>query len=58
MPEPLWVQIRFLSARAHEDSVCCSRSGEGKLMGKLFYSRFRLTLDVVCNNGKLKSDYI
>ena len=27
-------------------------------MMKLFYSRFRLALDVVCNNGKLKSDYI
>ena len=25
------VQIRFLSARAHENSASCSRSGEGEI---------------------------
>ena len=31
MPEPMGAKISLLSARAHEDSVCCSRSGEGEI---------------------------
>ena len=39
-PSHQGVQIRFLSARAHWDSVCCSRSGDGLAYGEIIPQPF------------------